>query len=296
MEIDKAIAEGVLDHDRVDWSEVEAASYRIEQSFHYSYPGPIQDLHQRFVIAPPTVHGDQRRLTRTYTATIDAQPYTGRDIFLNSLAEYHLPRVEREITFEFSANVRRTRGLIHEVPRSLATDALAAPRRLIRADGALLDAAADLRRSHRHDPEALAHAISAFVHAEMTYSKNTTDVFTTASTAFAMRRGVCQDYAHVALAIARACKLEARYVSGHLLGEGATHAWLEILVPAGEGRARVIALDPTHGRVPTLRYLVVAVGRDYEDVAPASGAYTAPYSGMLTARHNVSVTGITLAA
>lgn len=80
-------------------------------------------------------------------------------------------------------------------------------------------------------------------------------------------------------------------MSGHLLGEGGTHAWIEILVPAGSG-ARVLAYDPTHGSVVDLRYVIVAVGRDYADVAPTSGVFTAPYNGELTATKTVTVTQV----
>ena len=75
----------------------------------------------------------------------------------------------------------------------------------------------------------------------MRYAHGVTGVKTTAAEAFALRQGVCQDYAHVMLALCRACGLPARYVSGHLLGEGGTHAWVEVLLPdpAGMGLRRL---------------------------------------------------------
>ncbi len=83
----------------------------------------------------------------------------------------------------------------------------------------------------------------------MSYSHDRTTVFTTAAEAFALRAGVCQDYSHVLLSLCRYCGLPARYVSGHLLGEGGTHAWVEVLIADGEGgvvaaRARP---DPRQG-------------------------------------------------
>jgi transglutaminase-like putative cysteine protease len=172
--------------------------------------------------------------------------------------------------------------------------ALCIERRLIRPDEALRDIAADLRARHPNREE-LAHAISDFVYREMIYTKGVTDVFTTAAVAFSMRRGVCQDYAHIAIALSRVCGLPARYVSGHLLGEGATHAWVEFLVP-GRDHARVVSLDPTNGCATSLRYIVVAVGRDYDDVAPTSGVYVGKSKGKVDSHQSVRVTDVTYAA
>ena len=91
-------------------------------------------------------------------------------------------------------------------------------------------------------------------------------------------RGVCQDYAHVMIAISRSWGLPARYVSGYLYvvdGEGApararaSHAWVECLVP-GVGW---VGLDPANRAVAGERHVRVAVGRDYRDVAPTRGVF-----------------------
>jgi transglutaminase-like putative cysteine protease len=83
------------------------------------------------------------------------------------------------------------------------------------------------------------------------------------------------------LAICRAAGLAARYVSGHLLGEGRSHAWVELLIPDSRGGYRAVAFDPTNHRRTTPAYLTVAVGRDYSDVSPTVGTFTAPYHGHL---------------
>jgi transglutaminase-like putative cysteine protease len=89
--------------------------------------------------------------------------------------------------------------------------------------------------------------------------------------------------------VTRGLGLPSRYVSGQLLGTGGSHAWVEVLVPDGLGHARVLALDPTHGRVAGMTYLTIAVGRDYADIAPVSGTYHAPHAGVLTMSKRVSV-------
>lgn len=93
------------------------------------------------------------------------------------------------------------------------------------------------------------------------------------------------------LATCRAAGLAARYVSGHMLGEGGSHAWVEVLLPAGPDRDLcLIAFDPTKRRRPNLGYTTVATGRDYCDVAPTSGTYTGQYIGQLSFTKNAGLT------
>ena len=96
------------------------------------------------------------------------------------------------------------------------------------------------------------------------------------------------------LALCRLCDLPARYVSGHLLGEGGTHAWVEVLVPHAQDpeSLRAVAFDPTHDSRPGLRYVTVAVGRDYGDVPPTSGTFEGPFGGELTTHKRAAVTRV----
>ena len=91
-------------------------------------------------------------------------------------------------------------------------------------------------------------------------------------------RGVCQDYAHVMIAIARSWGIPARYVSGYLYvtglageqaQENATHAWVECLLP----ELGWVAFDPANRSVADERHVQIAVGRDYQDVSPTRGVY-----------------------
>jgi transglutaminase-like putative cysteine protease len=280
----------------VDWSNVVSATFRVEQSIRYDYASPIRRLQHKLVISPRAVHGDQRRLSNDLHVSPDAPAQLYCDSFGNDVVSLDVPHVERSIAFVLTSHVVRDARLGPHFEADSFADArvLCIERRLIRPDEALFDIAADLRARHPNREE-LAHAISDFVYREMIYTKAVTDVFTTGAVAFSMRRGVCQDYAHIALALSRVCGLPARYVSGHLLGEGATHAWVEFLVPGRDG-ARVVSLDPTNGCATNLRYIVVAVGRDYDDVAPTSGCYVGKGTGKVDSRQSVRVTDITYAA
>ena len=123
----------------------------------------------------------------------------------------------------------------------------------------------------------------------MTYEFGPTSVRTTAAQAWSLGRGVCQDMAHVMIAMCRSQGIAARYVSGHLLGEGASHAWVEARDPR---TGRTVAYDPTHARSTDLRYVTVAVGRDYRDVAPTAGSYLGGPPGTMSVRKRVAITSV----
>ena len=284
-----------LDDDSIQWENVAEATFVVRQRFRYEYPGPIADLHHRLMIVPRERHGDQKRIASRLDVSPPASSHDDHDAFGNPVATFFARRIERAIEFAHLSIVTRTAKTEHRLPSDVLDDpALATPTALTACDAALREAARVLRAEHE-DPFALAAAINAYVFAEMIYTAGATDVETTATAAFTTRRGVCQDYAHVMIALARRVGLCARYVSGHLLGEGGTHAWVEIIVPAGAG-AIVLAYDPTHGRQVDMRYVIIAVGRDYSDVAPTSGVFTAPYNGELTATKRVGATHVKYAA
>jgi transglutaminase-like putative cysteine protease len=161
------------------------------------------------------------------------------------------------------------------------------------ADGRIRHAAETLAGSAEWGL-ALADRINDWVYQSMTYQHGVTGVRTTAAEALALGQGVCQDYAHVMLALARACGLPSRYVSGHLLGEGGSHAWVEVVLPTKDGTGDAIAstFDPTHASRGGLNYVTIAVGGDYSDVAPTSGTYVSAARGRLFTRKRVTLTGL----
>ena len=107
--------------------------------------------------------------------------------------------------------------------------------------------------------------------------------------ALSLRKGVCQDFAHIMITLIRHLNIPCRYVSGYLYrGEGrftgeATHAWVEALLP-GLGW---VGFDPTNNLIASDRHIRVAIGRDYGDVPPTRGVYKG--QGKETLAVNVSV-------
>ena len=150
------------------------------------------------------------------------------------------------------------------------------PSRLVFACPALesFTAANDICRGA--DPLSSLRDAASTLHSVFTYEPGSTEVHSSIEHILETGRGVCQDYAHVMLAIARSWGIPSRYVSGYLHSEGmsgeqsavsASHAWAEFLVP-GSGW---VGLDPTNDTLADHRHVPVAVGRDYFDAAPTRG-------------------------
>jgi transglutaminase-like putative cysteine protease len=125
--------------------------------------------------------------------------------------------------------------------------------------------------------EAIA-ALCSKIYTEFEYRPGSTSVTTSLEEAFGNRRGVCQDFAHLAIACLRSLGLPARYVSGYLetvpppgmqklTGTDGSHAWLSVFIPD----AGWVDVDPTNDQFVGDRHVTAAVGRDYGDVPPMSG-------------------------
>ena len=107
----------------------------------------------------------------------------------------------------------------------------------------------------------------------LVYRKGVTTSWTTVSEALDQGAGVCQDFAHLGLALLRLVGVPCRYVSGYLhrsdLAEVETHAWCEAFIPSFGW----LAFDPTHGEMVGDCHVAVAAGRSYADVPPNRGVY-----------------------
>lgn len=126
--------------------------------------------------------------------------------------------------------------------------------------------------------------LMARIHKDFRYDAKATDVFTPAEQAFVARRGVCQDFSHIMICGLRGLGLPAAYVSGYLRtqpppgrarlqGADATHAWVAVWCGADRGW---IGFDPTNNVLAQNDHVVLAVGRDYSDVAPIKGLILTP--------------------
>lgn len=159
------------------------------------------------------------------------------------------------------------------------------PSRLVTMEKPVLRYAAELLP----DDKPLGQAIEGVyreIYSGFAYRKGVTSVSTTLPEVLEARVGVCQDFAHLAVACFRARGLPARYVSGYiettpppgtekLEGSDASHAWVGVQVPGGDW----VDLDPTNNHLADSRYIVTAWGRDYRDVSPLKGIIFTEGSG-----------------
>jgi transglutaminase-like putative cysteine protease len=140
------------------------------------------------------------------------------------------------------------------------------------------------------DPAAVEAALDGLalgISRDFVYDKSATDVHTSVEEVLRLRAGVCQDFAHLYVAAARAMGVPARYVSGYIhvpdehgVTEGVSHAWAEAWV---EGKGW-LGYDATHPIRAGANHVRVAVGRDYRDAAPTRGVYVGGASGSMEVR------------
>ncbi len=287
----------LLDHHGLDLTAARRVRYVLEQSFRYEYDAPVSALRQRLVIVPPPRHGCQYlRAHRLEVTGAKASRRVQRDVDGNVVAVLRAERVAQAIEFRLAAVIERVHddGPLLLPASALHSSRLLRPTPLTTADERLREMAAGLAvRARGAGAEETAALVNDAVADTLSYGNGFTSVSTTAAEAAAIGHGVCQDYAHIMLAICHELGLPARYVSGHLLGQGGTHAWVEVIVARGEA-AEAVAFDPCNRRRAGAGYLTVATGRDYGDVAPTSGSYEGKGSGRLTAQRRVGVVAAAL--
>ena len=264
------------------------AVYVLDQVVTYDYTAPIRNVRQRLMIVPRPRHGDQTRVAHRLDVATDDAPMEriGRraDEFGNDVVDIQAATVAQSLRFSLRAVVRRDRQRppMHDWSAPVPTTT-----KLTEPDDALRAAA---RRLAGPDVSAIAERMCAHVHESFTYRHGDTGVRTTAAEAWAGQAGVCQDMAHVMIAMCSSLGVASRYVSGHLVGDGASHAWVEVFDPH---RRTVVSVDPTHARRTDLRYMVTAVGRDYGDVAPTSGTYVSRHGkGHLAVRKRIRLADV----
>jgi len=254
----------------------------------FRYNNPVRDSENVLHLEPR-----EFRTQRTLSALIRVLPPTRLkrfvDLFQNVTHRFELPAPHRKLEIE-------SRIRVENVPSEVTAEArqLTFPEALEVwvGDDEIRPFLQDSRWVSRH-PEIWRAAIDLiagrpaiydqacgimnWIHENFQYQAGVTDVETHIEKAFELRRGVCQDYAHVMIGMCREVGLPARYVSGylyngpmdHLIGNQASHAWVEVNIPM----VGWVGFDPTNNTLVDQRFVKVAVGRDYSDVAPIQGVY-----------------------
>ena len=256
----------------------------IEHRTHVSYDGSARASYNEARMTPVTLAGQTVLETRLWTdAPVPVWSY--RDYWGTHVSAFDIQAPHDDLVVTSRATVETSPPGPALVPlgwpelaaaaagAQLADFSAATPRTSVSADLA----AAARERIAGLDPAEAAAAIADWVHGHVTYMPGTTGVQTSAREAWEQGQGVCQDIAHVTVALLRQIGLPARYVSGYLFSApdaepgqevtGQSHAWLEYWAGRWSG------CDPTNLAAVGLRHVVVAAGRDYADVPPLKGIY-----------------------
>ena len=247
---------------------------KVRHQTAYSYDRPARYAMQMLRMTPRSHEGQFVRQWRVEVQP-DARLDRGEDaygnitrtIFIDGPVEAVTITVEGEVdTIDASGFVRGTIERL-PVPLFLRETALTRPSEPLRAFARSVSSPAD----HL----ATLHRLMVQIGTEVAFEPGATASTTTAAEAYAARRGVCQDFAHVFIAAARALAIPARYVSGYYFRtdgdkQEAGHAWAEAHV---EGLGW-IGFDPANGACVTDRYVRVAAGPDYLEAAPVRGSQT----------------------
>jgi transglutaminase-like putative cysteine protease len=262
------------------------AVFKIVHITKYQYNWPIKESINEIRLFPH--HFDNQDVLQ-YQLLITHSPIVeiSRDYYGNRVGNFNNLEAHEEMTIESRMLVRVNHSLkIPEIDSTTVKD-LASEKansillqRLSYPETINKQKEIDLILKKINRPEksiiAIAQECNDYIFKNFTYTKGITNIETTVDEILEIRKGVCQDFAHVLLQLLRTAGIPARYVSGYicpnesgLRGEGATHAWVEIYTPT-QGW---LGLDPTNNIWTMDNHVKLSVGRNFYDCTPVKGTF-----------------------
>jgi transglutaminase-like putative cysteine protease len=264
-------------------------SIRHVTTFHYSEPISESVMEARM---QPRSEGAQRCLSFSLRSVPKAQVMAYKDYLGNNIHHFDIPGKHQKLSVIAEAVVEvKTSALVREavspdVWKALDEQARSEeffdfliPSTIAQPTPLLHDLAAELRVERRGDPLSLLRELTRAMYDTFAYVPESTRVDSPIDDALTDRKGVCQDYTHIMIALVRELGIPCRYVSGYLFHRGngsedrsagdASHAWVEAWLP----ELGWIGFDPTNNLICDDRHIRVAIGRDYADVPPTRGVF-----------------------
>lgn len=273
-------------------------TYCIRHHTVYRYDFPVAVSHHVARLKPIT---NYRQTTLSFELDIAPQPEgltERRDFFGNTLHQFSLQKAHQELAVEAVSEVSvdspgaplpeltATCREVREFLRENRTEEAFAAQQFTYASPSipLLPELLAIAEVHLPDDGNYlngALSLANFIHTNFQFDPTATDVTTPVDQVLKIRRGVCQDFAHLAIATLRSVGLPVRYASGYILtdpppgqprleGADASHAWISIYDPD----LGWIDIDPTNNLVCNEQHVVIGYGRDYGDVSLVRGAIT----------------------
>jgi transglutaminase-like putative cysteine protease len=264
--------------------------YAIRHFTRYRYSRPVWQSVMQLRMQPRSEH-TQRCFTFQLAISPQVRLFSYQDHIGNVVHHFDVPGQHRQLTIIADALVDVETPA--PLPESLGPDAwgeidalierddywdMLLPSRYAHTSPELVALAEELEVDRRdgRQPLELLTTLNRKLYHHFSYVKRSTEVDTAIEDAIRSRKGVCQDFAHIMISMVRNLRIPCRYVSGYLhrdpdhadrSDEGATHAWVEALLP-GIGW---VGFDPTNNLIVGGRHIRTAIGRDYADVSPSVG-------------------------
>jgi len=247
---------------------------RISHATTYAYDTPPTGVTQLLRLTPRD-HDGQHVVSWRIDLSVDCLLHQHEDAFGNIIHSFTAEGPFKNLTVEVEGEVETqdTNGLVSGAIERFPPQFYLRETALTRTDPAIADFARTIRAATNGDTLAVLHALLTALNREIAFDTDPTHAATTAEEAFGLRRGVCQDIAHIFVAAARTLGIPARYIGGHFRrADGVTaldagHACVETYVE----NLGWIGFDPTNAICTTEAHVRVAVGLDYLGAAPVRG-------------------------
>jgi transglutaminase-like putative cysteine protease len=279
--------------------------YRVTHTTTYAYSEPVTLCHNLVHLTPRDTPGQKSRHHQLLVSPLPAVAKSHTDFFGNHAQFFTVqePHKRLSVTARSSTHVtpipppdahqtppwEQTRAALEtdHSAHGLETYQFAFDSPYVKTSPELADYAAGSFPAGRPLLDALLD-LTRRIHHDFRYDHTATTVATPIHEVLRLRRGVCQDFAHLQIGCLRSLGLAARYVSGYLLtnpppgqqrliGADASHAWLSVYCPVQEEgpgpwtAGAWIDVDPTNNQIPSHKHITLAWGRDYDDVSPIKG-------------------------
>lgn len=283
--------------------------YTVRHVTRFRYSAPISESIMEVRLQPRS-EGTQRCLDFRLSTSPRTNPLSYRGENGNRVHHFDVPNMHNNLTITAEAIVELFPPA--PLPEALAPaawdelDAMTAddeywdmlePSRFARPTELLHNLMETLEIRRRDDPLTVVKEINTAIYRTFEYAKEQTSVDSPIDDALRLKRGVCQDFAHIMIALLRELRIPGRYVSGYLFhqgergsraADGATHAWVEALLPGLDW----VGFDPTNNSFANERHIRVALGRDYADVPPTHGIFRGSATSELSVNVRVHPTEV----
>ena len=285
--------------------------YRVRHYTDYTYQDPVSICYNRLCLTPRT--GPEQECISSEINIVPApDEYSQRiDFFGNNLSFFSVFKEHKKLKISSTSIVKMENRahaslafgsdvLWKDVPALLEANSAHAeiiqytiPSQYIPHSDVIKNFASDCFQEHA-TLWASCQALMQKIFKELEFKPGFTTINTPVEEVIKIKKGVCQDFAHLMIACLRNMNLPARYVSGYLetlpppgkeklVGADASHAWVSVYFP----NIGWVEFDPTNGLLPAYKHITVAYGRDYQDVAPIKGIVFSSGNQKLTVRVDV---------